>query len=187
MSEHNETNIETTTDNEQRANDNGCRHHHGHYGKRGGAGRFIMGALVIVGIVSIANLAIGAGTCADKGEPGERANKVAMHLLDDVDASEAQRAQVKSILQAHQPALKSLRQAGKDTRKEIHALLSAPTVDRAALETLRAKKLASMDGASREMTAMLADIAEVLTPEQRQQMADKVSERFESRRGHHWN
>jgi len=186
MSENNETNIETT-ENEQSTNDKDCRQHRGHCGRRGGAGRFIMGALAIVGIVSIANIAIGAGACEGRGEPGERANKVAMHMLDDVDASDAQKEQVKNIIQVHKPVLKSLRQEGKDARKEVHALLSAPTVDRAALETLRVQKVASMDQASREMTTMLADIAEVLTPEQRQQMAEKMSERFESRRGHHWN
>ncbi|MFC1546062.1 Spy/CpxP family protein refolding chaperone [Pseudomonadota bacterium] len=187
MSENNKTNIESPTDDTEMESKKSCRHHHSHCGKRGRTGRFIMGALAIVGIVSIANIAIGAGACAGKGDPGERANKVAMHMLDDVDASDAQKEQVKSIIQTHKPALKSLRQAGKDTRKEIHTLLSAATVDRAALETLRAKKVASMDEASREMTTMLADIAEVLTPEQRQQVADKMSERFENRRGHHWN
>jgi len=182
MTENNETQIETPQETGQKD----CKRGHKHGSCRRGPGRFIIGLLAIVGIVSIANVAIGAGPCISKYEPGERANKVAMHTLDDVDATDAQKAQVKSIIQAHAPAMKSLRESGKGLRQEIHALLSAKTIDRTALETLRAQKVTSMDQASREMTAMLADIAEVLTPEQRQQAAEKMAERFEHRRGH-WN
>ena len=179
MSENNETPIEPA--------DNGsetrCGRHH-RCGRRGRCGHFIMAALAIVGIVSIANIAIGAGSCDDKHSPGDHASRIAMHMLDDVDASDAQRQQVQSIITAHNETLNSMRDAGKKLHQESRALLSAPTIDRTALENLRQQQIASFDRSSREMTAMLADIAEVLTPEQRQQLAEKMQKRFEHHRGH---
>jgi Spy/CpxP family protein refolding chaperone len=58
-------------------------------------------------------------------------------------------------------------------------LLSQPQIDRGALEALRAKQSRAMDEISRRLTQSLADAAEVLTPEQR----GKLAERMERRRG----
>ncbi len=192
MSENNEAPIETTevsnTDDKKCA----CGHHHTCGEKRrrcghGRAGHFILLALAIVGIVSIANVAIGASLCDQDRSPADRASKVAMHMLDDVDASDEQRAQVKGIIETHSATLNSLRESGRKLHEETRALLSAPTIDRSAIENLRQQKIASMDQTSREMTTMLADIAEVLTPEQRKQLAENMQKRFERHHDRHWD
>jgi len=73
-----------------------------------------------------------------------------------------------------------LRAAMRDTRGEIRALLlSGDTVDRTALEALRTERLADADRISATLMSAMADAADVLTPEQRAQ----VMERME-RRGH---
>ncbi len=57
-----------------------------------------------------------------------------------------------------------------------------PSVDRAALEALRADQLQMAEQASRRFTQALADAADVLTPEQRKQLAERAG-RWHGRRG----
>jgi periplasmic protein CpxP/Spy len=64
-------------------------------------------------------------------------------------------------------------------RAETVEILSAPTIDRSRLEALRAKHLAIMEGGSHHLTDVLADIGEVLTPEQRQKLAVHARQMFE--------
>jgi Spy/CpxP family protein refolding chaperone len=62
----------------------------------------------------------------------------------------------------------------RDARRQARQLLTAPTVDRPALEALRAAQLAEADAASRRMVQAIADAAEVLTPEQRAKLAQRL-------------
>jgi Spy/CpxP family protein refolding chaperone len=55
------------------------------------------------------------------------------------------------------------------------ALLSADTIDRAALENARVAQLNVLDQASKELVQLFADTAGVLTPAQRKALADKLA------------
>jgi Spy/CpxP family protein refolding chaperone len=55
------------------------------------------------------------------------------------------------------------------------ALLTADTIDRAALEHARVAQLNVLDQASKELVQLLADTAVVLTPAQRKALADKLA------------
>jgi Spy/CpxP family protein refolding chaperone len=59
-------------------------------------------------------------------------------------------------------------------------LLAKPNVDRAAIEAIRAQEMQSADAMSKRLVQSLADVADVLTPEQRAQLAEKMKQR----RGH---
>jgi periplasmic protein CpxP/Spy len=50
--------------------------------------------------------------------------------------------------------------------------LTAPTIDRSAIERLRAEKIGLAETASKRIAQGLADAAEVLSPEQRRKVAD---------------
>ena len=65
--------------------------------------------------------------------------------------------------------------------KQALAITSAPTIDRAAMERLRAEQVALADSVSKRITQAFADAAEVLTPEQRQKVAGRLTERMEHR------
>jgi Spy/CpxP family protein refolding chaperone len=68
-------------------------------------------------------------------------------------------------------------------RREAIELLSQDKVDPAALEALRAKQIGLADEASRRLTRAVTEAAEVLTPEQRKELAAHFARRH-GRWGH---
>ena len=61
-------------------------------------------------------------------------------------------------------------------------LLARDPVDRGALEALRASTLRLAEQASRRFTQALADVADVLTAEQRKELAERLA-RHHAHRG----
>jgi Spy/CpxP family protein refolding chaperone len=91
-------------------------------------------------------------------------------MLRGVDASAEQVDEITRIATATAADLHGARDRHAD-HAQIVAALSAETVDRAALETLRAEHVTAVETASHKLTDALAQIAEVLTPAQRAQLA----------------
>jgi Spy/CpxP family protein refolding chaperone len=105
--------------------------------------------------------------------------------LDEVGASEAQRVQVLEIAERTGAELEALHPDRQALREELTTQLSAPIIDREALEQLRSEHLAAIESASQLLVAALADAADVLTPEQRVQLAERHRERWERFGRHH--
>lgn len=114
----------------------------------------------------------------DPGQMREHAYRAVSHLLSRVDASDEQHDAAREIVDETFVELAEIRLDRRALHGEVMALISAETVDRDAIEALRAEKLASADRASRVLTRGLVELAEVLTPEQRGQLQ-------ELGRGHH--
>ena len=95
------------------------------------------------------------------------------HMLDSVNATDAQRTQIKQIAQQAATDLKALHQQGKGLHEQAVAIFTAPTVDANAAESLRQQMMAQHDQASKRMLQAMLDISRVLTPEQRQQLEGK--------------
>jgi periplasmic protein CpxP/Spy len=64
----------------------------------------------------------------------------------------------------------------RDTREEAIRILTAPTVDREAAETLRRTRMEGIDQASQRALAGLLDAAEKLTVEERKTLVDNLAE-----------
>jgi protein CpxP len=96
-------------------------------------------------------------------------------ILSRVDATEEQRQQVKAIVQATVRDLAPLREQHLQNRQTLLQTLAQPNIDRATLGNVRHRGLQLADTASDRIVATLADIAEVLTPEQRSKLVDLVS------------
>jgi protein CpxP len=105
-------------------------------------------------------------------------------LLERVNATPEQRAQIKSIIDSHAAERQAQREARRELRDQAMALFTQPTVDAAALEALRQKQMAQADQASQRMTAAMLEISRVLTPEQRTQIAAYMKQRSEMMRRH---
>lgn len=122
----------------------------------------------------------GPGAQAGHGAPGQMmpfGGPGMGRLLDEVQATPEQRAQIQQIAEAARQDLRTQHEAGQALRAQSMALFTRPTVDAAAVEKLRQKMLAQHDAASqRTMQAMLA-VSQVLTADQRQQIAARMAER----------
>ena len=101
-------------------------------------------------------------------------------ILTDAGASDAQKAQVKSIWANLGPQLKASRQQHMQIRQQIGKALAAPTIDATAIEKLRQQSLQAIDKSSQLLTQGMVQTAQVLTPDQRQKVLSELH-----RHGHH--
>jgi Spy/CpxP family protein refolding chaperone len=99
------------------------------------------------------------------------------HMLDGLNATDAQRAQIKQIAQAAETDLKTQRDAGRALHDKQIQIFAAPTVDAAAAESVRAQLSAQHDQVSRRMTQAMLDASKVLTPEQRAKLGERMKQR----------
>ena len=116
----------------------------------------------------------GAGGMMMFGGSPERVGRGVDHFLDGLDASDPQRAQIKQIAQAAAADLKAQREAGRMLRERGMQLLAAPAVDANAAEVLRRQMLDQHDVASKRMLQAVLDVANVLTPDQRAKLAERM-------------
>ncbi len=116
------------------------------------------------------------------GQMDQRMERMVERVFKRVGASEQQKAKAREILKASSGEMASLYKGHEDGRQEMIALLSADTIDRDRLEQHRAAHHAQMEQMSKLMTRTMADLAEVLTPEQRREAAKMFARMHEEGR-----
>ena len=141
--------------------------------------------------------------CMHEGQAGRHAGGFMMgesrhldRLLGDAKLTDAQRTQIRDIQTQARADLKALH--GADAMPMLHgmSLLSEAKPDAAAAEKARQQMLARHDKVSQRMLKAQLDIANVLTPAQRAQiatamkarqerMSERMKERAERRAVHH--
>jgi protein CpxP len=144
---------------------------------------FVVGAMTTAGASlagggndRFAHHAHGRHVAMDPAAMDRHLDKMADQLL--ADGTPEQKVRVAAIAKS---AIADLRPAHAQLHKahtRAHELLMAPVVDRAALEQLRAEQLAQMDFASKRILTALEDAAEVLTPAQREKLAEHIRRRM---------
>jgi periplasmic protein CpxP/Spy len=102
----------------------------------------------------------------------EQIDRVSKHLAIELDANQEQQIKIANIAKAAVADLRPLREKAVGARSQAISLLTAPTIDRTAIESLRAEQVGLAETASKRIAQALADAAEVLTPEQRRKVAE---------------
>jgi protein CpxP len=105
----------------------------------------------------------------------QRVDRMIRHFAIEIDASVEQQARLAVIAKAAAKDLLPLRDQAQAARKDGLALLAAPSIDRAAIERLRSTQLALAETASKRIAQAIADAADVLTPEQRKSLTDRIA------------
>jgi Spy/CpxP family protein refolding chaperone len=144
------------------------------------AGAFVAGGVTLPLVAASAQDAAQGGMHRMMGHGHGDMHAMAMthvaKMLDQVGASADQKSRIETILRAGFAPMAGLHADMAKTHAGLHAILTAPTIDRAALEQLRTAEIARLDEATRTMTKAIADAAAVLTPEQRAKLATLMSE-----------
>ncbi|MEM1047077.1 MAG: Spy/CpxP family protein refolding chaperone [Pseudomonadota bacterium] len=114
-------------------------------------------------------------------EVEERIERVVKHVAIEIDATEDQTRRITALLTAVARDLRAPRDQWHDAGRMFRAALVRDDVDRNELERLRSERLAEADRVSQSLVTAIADVAEVLTAEQRQVLEERV-EQFRSMR-----
>ncbi|MGO8953733.1 MAG: Spy/CpxP family protein refolding chaperone [Rhodomicrobium sp.] len=93
--------------------------------------------------------------------------------LSKVDATPEQRDKIDTIAKAAVNDVMAMRKDRSGLREKFLTIMKADTIDRSALEALRAEQINNADAASKRILQAVADAAEVLKPEQRRQLAGR--------------
>jgi Spy/CpxP family protein refolding chaperone len=126
-----------------------------HFGMHGGGGMF--------------------GGPLSPAQMDERIERMTKHMAIELDATADQQAKIAAIAKAAAADLRAMREKMQAGRSQAVALLTAPTIDRTAIERLRTEQIALAETASKRIAQALADAADVLNPDQRRKVADWVS------------
>ena len=111
--------------------------------------------------------------------------RIVKHAAIEIDATQEQQEKITALVTAVAKDLKPVHDQMRATGKEIHDLLLADTIDRTALETLRAARLADAERISKDLVSALADVAEILSLEQRKVLDERIKQFRSMRRGGH--
>ena len=127
------------------------------------------------------------GGTMDPAEVKERVERMVAHIAIEIDATDEQKQKLTAIFVGAANDLMPIRAEFLESRQagEMLGLLTAPTVDRAAIESFRAEKMVLADQASRRIAQALGEAAEVLTPEQRTEVGERLKFLMEFGRSHH--
>ena len=153
----------------------------------------LFGGAILVAVLGSAALSAWAQPGSHDG-PGMRggAGMMAMpmqghmveRMLDTVNATAEQRAQVKQISERAAADMKAQHESGRALREQGMKLFTQPVVDANAAEALRQQMLQQHDQGSRRMMQAMLEVSRVLTPEQRKLLAERMAKRGEMMQRH---
>jgi periplasmic protein CpxP/Spy len=111
----------------------------------------------------------------------DHADRMVRHLAIEIDATAEQQSKLQTIVKSAIKDLVPMRDKFLAARQQARDLLTQASIDRGAIEKLRADQIAAVDAFTKRLVQGLDDAAEALTPEQRQKIND-----FLPPPGTHW-
>jgi Spy/CpxP family protein refolding chaperone len=106
----------------------------------------------------------------DPARAEERIDRMVRHLAVEIDATNEQQDKLRNVAKAAVKEVLPTREKIVAARQQARSLLSAATIDRAAIEKLRAEQIALADSASKRIVQAITEAAEILTPDQRKKL-----------------
>ncbi len=138
----------------------------------------VAGATLVGGVAALAN---GTGMCGwhhgmmsgthSAADLSSHLDHMLKHLYVEIDATEAQKAQITPLVKQAANDLLPLDAQLRAAHTQIIQGLTQNPIDRAALETARVAHLQLADQASKRLVQLVADVADVLTAAQRNALA----------------
>jgi len=96
-------------------------------------------------------------------------------MLTQIGATDAQKAQIEGLLEPALEEMKAAHEGHSAAFKQFHDEITAPSIDRARIESLRAAQMKALDAASKRLVTAISDAAEVLSPDQRAALARQIN------------
>jgi Spy/CpxP family protein refolding chaperone len=109
----------------------------------------------------------------DPAQIEDRADRMVRHLAVELDANNEQQEKLRGIMRGMLKDVIPARDKAQAARRQARELLTQTTIDRGAMEKLRAEQIALADSVSKRVVQALGDAAEVLSPEQRRKLNDR--------------
>lgn len=134
----------------------------------------------------IVQLAAGGSGPIDPAAAEARADRMARHFGVEVNATPEQQEKIAALVKAAAKDLLPLRDKAQAARKDLVDLIGATAIDKGAIERIRGEQMATADAATKRLSQAVVDIAEVLTPEQRRTLADRITA-WREHRGWGWH
>jgi Spy/CpxP family protein refolding chaperone len=159
-----------------------------------GRGRKALFGAFAVGVVAVLTVgafqALGHGPfrrglrgSMDPAQVEKKIDRIAGWVVEDLGGTPEQEAKLAVIAKAAAKDLAPIHDELVAGRRQAVEILTATTIDRAALEAHRARQMQLLTTVSERLTAAVADAGDVLTPEQRVKAADKLASHL-ARFGH---
>lgn len=104
----------------------------------------------------------------------DRADRMVRHIAIEIDANADQQAKLEAIVKSAVGDLVPMRDKMLAAHQQMRDLLTQTTIDRGAIEKLRADQIATVDALSKRLAQAVGDAAEVLTPDQRRKLGDML-------------
>jgi len=141
---------------------------------------FIAGTGLSAGVAALAQsggmaaLHHGMMMSGNPADMSAHVDHVLKHLYAEIDATDAQKAQIDPLVRQAMTDLMPLHAQAQSAHTQFFQALTQPTVDRNSLETVREAHMQLADQASKRFVQLIADVGNVLTPAQRQALADHI-------------
>ena len=110
----------------------------------------------------------------DPAQAEERAERMVRHLAIELDATNEQADKLRVIVRSAVRDVVPLRDKVLAHRTQARVLLTEPAINRGEIERLRTEQVALVDTFSKRIAQALGDAGEVLNPEQRRKLADRL-------------
>jgi protein CpxP len=148
--------------------------------KRAAAFALLAGFAITAGVTAIAHTAGGMalhhGGAMSAADIDGHVDRMLQHIYVEIDATDAQKAQIEPLVKQAIAECAPLHERFSAAHADILALLGADKIDRNAIETLRSENMRLADDATRRITQLIGDVADVLTPAQRKAFVARVAQ-----------